>query len=182
MEHELKPDLKTDLKNILKDESAEKTQTKEEPVVRVHKKPMQLRDIESRSSNTNREHKHETPEHIKQLLNEEKDQIFKQQWNRLDMGMKLNRIRLFSEEQAKEHKLSKEKQEELRKILVDACRGNKLNKITDVVYDTELCGITSIRNLEIKDGKIGFIIGEAKKPKKTTKTKSNIDRLITKKH
>ena len=182
MEHELKPDLKTDLKNILKDESAEKTQTKEEPVVRVHKKPMQLRDIESRSSNTNREHKHETPEHIKQLLNEEKDQIFKQQWNRLDMGMKLNRIRLFSEEQAKEHKLSKEKQEELRKILVDACRGNKLNKITDVVYDNELCGITSIRNLEIKDGKIGFIIGEAKKPKKTTKTKSNIDRLITKKH
>ena len=179
MEHELKPDLKTDLKNILKDESAEKTQTKEEPVVRVHKKPMQLRDIESRSSNTNREHKHETPEHIKQLLNEEKDQIFKQQWNRLDMGMKLNRIRLFSEEQAKEHKLSKEKQEELRKILVDACRGNKLNKITDVVYDTELCGIVSIKQLEIKDSKIGFTMGEAKKIKKTTKTKSNIDRLLT---
>ena len=181
MEHALKPDLKTDLKNILKDESVEKTQTqtKEEATVRVHKKPMQLRDIESRSSNTNREHKIETPEHIKQLLNEEKDQIFKQPWNRLDMGMKLNRIRLFSEEHAKEHKLSKEKQEELRKLLVDACRGNKLNKIIDVIYDTELCGITSIKNLEIKDGKIGFTIGEAKKPKKTTKTKSNIDRLLT---
>ena len=179
MEHDLKPDLK----NILKEESAEKTQVKEEPIVRVHKKPMQLRDIESRSSNTNRDHKIETPENIKQFLNEEKDQIFKQPWNRLDMGMKLNRIRLFSEEQAKENKLSKEKQEELRKILVTACRGNKLNKITDVSYDTELCGITSIRYLEIKEGKIGFTIGEAKKPKKTTKTKSNIDRLLsTKKH
>jgi len=180
MEHELKPDLKNDLKNILKDESAEKQpQQKDELTVRVHKKPMQLRDIESRSSNTNREHKIETPENIKLLINEEKDNIFKQPWNRLDMGMKLNRIRLFSEEYAKENKLSKEKQEELRKILVTACRGNKLNKITDVIYDTELCGITSIRNLEIKDGKIVFAIGEAKKLKKTTKTKSNIDRLLT---
>ena len=168
-----------DLKNILKEDSVEKPQIKDESTIRVHKKPMQLRDIESRSSNTNREHKHETPEHMKQLLNEEKDNIFKQPWNRLDMGMKLNRIRLFSEETAKEHKLSKEKQEELRKILVETCRGNKLNKVTDVFYDTELCGITSIRNLEIKDGKIGFNIGEAKKLKKTTKTKSNIDRLLT---
>jgi hypothetical protein len=175
----MEQDNKTDLKNILKEESAEKTQQKDEPTIRVHKKPMQLRDIESRSSNTNRDHKSETPEHIKQLLNEEKDQIFKQPWNRLDMGMKLNRIRLYSESQAKEHKLPKEKQEELRKILVDACRGNKLNKITDVNYDTELCGIVSIKQLEIKDSKIGFTIGEAKKIKKTTKTKSNIDRLLT---
>ena len=172
-----------DLKNVLKEDPLEKTkvQTKEELLLRVHKKPMQLRDIESRSSNTNREHKIETPEHIKQLLNEEKTQIFKQPWNRLDMGMKLNRIRVFSETEAKEHKLSKEKQEELRQILVGACRGNKLNKITEVIYDTELCNITSIKNLEIKDGKISFNVGEAKKQKKTTKTKSNIDRLLSKK-
>jgi|TARA_B110000285_G_C15071884_1_gene588439 hypothetical protein len=175
--------MENDLKNVLKEDAPEKTNsaTKEEQTIRVHKKPMQLRDIESRSSNTNREHKIETPEQIKQLLNDEKDLIFKKPWNRLDMGMKLNRIRLFSESQAKEHKLSKEKQEELRKILADACRGNKLNKLPDVNYDTELCSIIAVKNLEIKDGKIYFNLGEVKKAKKTTKTKSNIDRLLTKK-
>ena len=49
----------------------------------------------------------------------------------------------------------------------------------DVTYDIELSCITSVKHLEIKDGKIGFHSGEAKKVKKTTKTKSNIDRLLT---
>ena len=61
--------MENDLKNVLKEDVPEKT--KEEQTIRVHKKPMQLRDIESRSSNTNREHKIETPEQIKQLLNDE---------------------------------------------------------------------------------------------------------------
>jgi hypothetical protein len=172
----------TDLKNVLKEDSSEDTKTDQQ--IRAHKKPMQLRDIESRSSSTsqNKEHsKIETPENIKKLLNEEKDQIFKQPWNRLDTGMKLNRIRLFSESEAKEKNLTKEKQEELRKVLVDACRINKLNKITDINYDTELCIIKSIKHLEIKGDKISFNTGEVKKTKKTTKTKSNIDRLISKK-
>ena len=164
-----------DLKNVLKDEK------EHDKKIRVHKKPMQLRDIESRSSNTNRDHKIETPENIKKLLNEEKDNIFKQPWNRLDMGMKLNRIRVFSESVAKEKKLSKEKQEELRKILVDACRSNKLNKINDINYDTEECEIISIKQLDIKDQKISFSTNDVKKTKKTTKTKSNIDRLLVKK-
>ena len=119
---------------------------------------MQLRDIETRSSNTNREHKVETPENMNKYINQEKDQIFKQAWNRLDTGMKLNRLRLFSEQKAKEHKLSKEKQEELRKILVDACRTNKLNKVSDINYDKEECKIISIKNLEIKENKIIFKI------------------------
>tara|TARA_Y100001935_G_scaffold200908_1_gene169266 strand:+ start:6352 stop:6867 length:516 start_codon:yes stop_codon:yes gene_type:complete len=169
---------KKDLKNVLKDEN---DQTIKDKKIRVHKKPMQLRDIESRSSNTNRDHKIETPENIKKLLNEEKDNIFKQPWNRLDMGMKLNRLRQFSESVAKDKKLSKEKQEELRKILVDACRSNKLNKINDIDYDTEECKINSIKYLDIKDQKISFSTNDVKKAKKTTKTKSNIDRLLVKK-
>jgi len=167
-----------DLKNVLKEEKIEK----ESENVRVHKKPMQLRDIETRSSNTNREHKIETPENMNKYLNEEKDQIFKQSWNRLDTGMKLNRLRIFTEDMSKEHKLSKEKQDELRKLLFDACRSNKLNKASDINYDQEECSIISIKNLEIKDnGKISFTTSEVKKTKKTTKTKTNIDRFLVKK-
>ena len=166
-----------DLKNVLKEEKKEK----ESENVRVHKKPMQLRDIETRSSNTNREHKIETPENMNKYLNEEKDQIFKQPWNRLDTGMKLNRIRLFSETFTKENNLNKVKQEEVRKLLVDQCRSGKLNKTGDVNYDKENCLIVSIKNLSIKDGKILFMNNDVKKTKKTTKTKSNLDRLLSKK-
>lgn len=170
-----------DLKNVLKEEKKTKSKTDEEHVV-VHKKPMQLRDIETRSSNTNREHKIETPENMNKYINEEKDQIFKQPWNRLDMGMKLNRLRIFSELTAKENKLTKEKQEELRRILAEACRSNKLNKISDINYDKDECKIISIKNLEIKEKKIFFKTNEVKKSKKTTKTKTNIDRLLVKKN
>lgn len=167
-----------DLKNVLKEEKNEK----ESETVRVHKKPMQLRDIETRSSNTNREHKIETPENMSKYLNEEKDQIFKQPWNRLDTGMKLNRLRNFTEDMSKQYKLTKEKQDELRKVLFDACRSNKLNKISEINYDKEECKVISIKNLEIKEnGKISFTNAEVKKTKKTTKSKSNIDRLLSNK-
>ena len=173
---------KTDLKNVLKEEKKIESDNKTDIVVRKHKKPMQLRDIENRSSGSNRLHsKIETPENIKKLLNEEKDNIFKQPWNRLDTGMKLNRIRLFSETTAKEKNLSKEKQEALRNILASACRNNKLNKITDVEYSTEECRIINIKNLDIKDGKINLSFCETKKNKKTTKSKSNVERFIAKK-
>lgn len=166
-----------DLKNVLKEEKP-KTE-KEIENIRVHKKPMQLRDIETRSSNTNRDNKIETPENMKKFLNEEKDQIFKQPWNRLDTGMKLNRLRIFTEDMTKQHKLSKEKQDELRKVLFEACRSNKLNKISEINYDKEECKIVSIKTLEIKEnGKISFTNAEVKKSKKTNKSKSNIDRLL----
>ena len=174
-----------DLKNVLKEEKP-KTKTekeKESENIRVHKKPMQLRDIETRSSNTNRDHKIETPENMNKYLNEEKDQIFKQPWNRLDTGMKLNRLRIFTEDMTKQHKLSKEKQDELRKVLFEACRSNKLNKISEINYDKEECKVVSIKTLEIKEnGKISFTNAEVKKQKKTNKSKSNIDRLLTKKN
>ena len=41
------------------------------------------------------------------LEEKEKTQLFKQAWNRLDTGMKLNRIRLFSEQKAKEKKFNR---------------------------------------------------------------------------
>lgn len=172
---------KTDLKEVLKEDKKNTEEKKIDTKINVHKKPMQLRDIESRSSTSNKEHKIETPENMKKLLNEEKNQIFKQPWNRLDTGMKLNRIRLFSETFSKENNLNKTKQEEVRKLLVDHCRANKLNKTQDVNYDKEKCMIISIKNLSIKDGKILFITNDIKKAKKTTKTKSHLDRLLTKK-
>ena len=59
-----------DLKGVLKDEE---TQEKEKTnAVRVHKKPIQLRDIENRSSNNRKADDYMSDEKIKKLLNKEK--------------------------------------------------------------------------------------------------------------
>ena len=172
----------SDLKNILKDDCKNEGQKEEVKVLKKHKKPMQLRDIENRSSKTTRDNStSENVEDLEKLLNKEKVNIFKQHWNRLDTGMKINRIRLFTEEEATENKLPKKDQENLRKILVEACRNNKLNKNTDVEYDIEECKIKNIKILSYKDGKYQLVFNESKKSKKSTKSKSNIDRFISKK-
>ena len=171
---------KPDLKSVLKDERTDAG--KEEITIRKHKKPMQLRDIENRSSGINRlSSKTESPENIRHLINKEKTEIFKQSWNRLDTGMKLNRIRLFTEVEAKEQNLTEGEQENLRKLLVDACRNNKLNKNTEVDYSKEECKINKINPLSYKDSHYHLVFNEAKKSKKTTKSRSNIDRFISKK-
>ena len=170
---------KKDLKNVLKEG---KKETKEEVTVKKHKKPIQLRDIENRSSSSYRNHsKNNNYEEIDNLLNKEKTDIFKKPWNHLDTGMKLNRIRLFSETESCEKELSDDKKEALRKIIADACVSNKLNKVTDVEYDIEECKIISIKNLVYKNGNYHLKINEVKKVKKPTKSKSNIDRFISRK-
>ena len=172
---------KSDLKHILKE--GKKDEPKEEIKIRKkHKKPMQLRDIENRSSSTDRLNTTtESNENIDRLLNKEKGDIFKQHWNRLDTGMKLNRIRLFTENEAEERNLTEGEQENLRKLLVDACRNNKLNKNTEVDYSKEECKINKINTLSYKNGHYHLVFNKAKNSKKTTKSKTNIDRFIGKK-
>lgn len=177
-----KPDLKTVLKEEKKEKDKDTDKDTDELTIRKHKKPMQLRDIENRSSGTNRlSSKTESPENIRHLINKEKTEIFKQPWNRLDTGMKLNRIRLFTENEGIENDLTKEKQEELRLLLVGAIRNNKLSKNTDVEYDMVNCKVVNIKTLVFKDGTYSLLIPESKKAKKTTKSKSNIDRFLSKK-
>ena len=88
-----------DLKNVLNESEVKEDITEKPELVRKHKKPVQLRDIESRSA-TNRkitQENFETDENIRSLLEKEKEEIYKQSWNKLDNGMKINRIKLFVE-------------------------------------------------------------------------------------
>tara|TARA_Y100000590_G_scaffold470214_1_gene662808 strand:+ start:1524 stop:2033 length:510 start_codon:yes stop_codon:yes gene_type:complete len=167
----------SDLKLILKEEEKDKIN---ETNIRKHKKPIQLRDIENRSSNRFTS-KTETPENIKNLLNKEKNHIFKQPWNRLDNGMKLNRLRLFTDLEAKQRKLTKDQQENLRKLLNDALQNNKLNKNTDVIYDKSNSKIIEIKPLSFINNKYSLSFNETiKKIKKINKSKTNIERFLKK--
>tara|TARA_B100000963_G_C22563698_1_gene642639 strand:- start:146 stop:649 length:504 start_codon:yes stop_codon:yes gene_type:complete len=163
-----------DLKNILKDETDD-SEKKSTP--KKHKKPVQLREIES-SNFAKFSTKMESKEEMKSLLNKEKKDILKQPWNKLDTGMKLGRIKLFVEKEAQEKQLDESKKEGLKKLLYSACKSNKLSKNTEIVYNRENSMIETIKVLKYENGKYTLKTTETKKSKSSTKSKSNIERLI----
>jgi hypothetical protein len=172
-----------DLKKVLNENKEEKP---DDVIIRKHKKPIQLRDIENRSANNrksgNVETALESDEQIKELLEKEKEEIYKQSWNKLDNGLKINRLKKFIEKEKLEKNLSDEKEQQLTKILFSACRTNKLNKNTDVVYDKDSCQITNIRILKYEKNKYHLEIADVKKSKPSGKSKSNIERLLKSKN
>ena len=172
-----------DLKNVLNENQEEKP---DDVNIRKHKKPIQLRDIENRSASNrksgNVETALESDEQIKELLEKEKEEIYKQSWNKLDNGLKINRLKKFIENEKLEKNLNDEKEQQLTKILISACRSNKLNKNTDVVYDKDSCQITNIRILKYEKNKYHLEIADVKKSKPSGKSKSNIERLLKSKN
>lgn len=175
-----------DLKNILQEEEKSSIKeniidTKGEEDIRVHKKPIQLRDIENRSSGNKVASKHnESVESMKDLLNKEKQESMKKQWNKLDRGIRINRLKLFIKSQKEEKKLTSDEEEILNSIIMKALKSNKLNKNNDVKYDIESCEIESIKELKYDDKTRKYILNvpEVKKSKSTAKSRSNIDRFL----
>ena len=73
-----------------------------------------MRDIENRSSSNRKTNiPHESDERIKKMLNKEKKQYYKQAWNKLDNGMKINRIKLFVETEKDKNSLNEMEMESL---------------------------------------------------------------------
>lgn len=170
-----------DLKNVLHENQEEGKP--DDTSIRKHKKPIQLRDIENRSANSRKGGVEcESDEQIKELLEKEKEDIYKQSWNKLDNGLKINRLKKFIENEKEEKNLSDEKEQQLTKILIGACRLNKLNKNTDVIYDKENCQITNIRILKYDKNKYHLEVVDVKKTKPSGKSKSNIERLLKSKN
>ena len=173
-----------DLKNVLNENEVKEDITEKPELVRKHKKPVQLRDIESRSA-TNRkitQENFETDENIRSLLEKEKEEIYKQSWNKLDNGMKINRLKVFVKQEVEKNNLTSDERISLMKLLLNACRQNKLNRNSDVIYDKETCLIKEIKVLRYENQKYNLELNEIKKPKQTNKSKSNIERLLKSKH
>jgi hypothetical protein len=166
-----------DLKNIL-DESD--ISLKNNPNVKVHKKPIQLKDIENRSkTNNNKNTKDISESDINKLIDLEKQQIYNQTWTKLDNGSKINRLQKFSEKFCLENELSEKDNNKLQKILINACNKGKLNKISDIDYDKDICEIKNIKNLiynsDLKTFSLKF---SENKSKSKSSSKSNIERLF----
>ena len=174
-----------DLKTILKDECEkppeEKTNSeKKEEHIRKHKKPLQLRDIESRSA-SKRSENIASDESISKMIDAEKGNSLKKSWNKLDTGLKLNRLKLFISKEKEEKNLDSTQEKELKNLLMGLCQKNKLNKNTDVSYNNEECFIISIKNLKFNEETKKYHYKEPEvKAKKASgsKSRSNVDRFL----
>ena len=172
-----------DLRNILH-EPEDKIPSKkdaEKKDINVHKKPVQLRDIENRSANNRVEKVSENDKCINELIQNEKKLVYNQSWNKLDKGLKINRLKDFVQREGQTRSLKNVQKEELKQLLISACKNNRLNRLSDINYNIEEGRIESIKVLDYKDDS-GYILKlpEIKPAKTSGKSKSNIERFIRK--
>jgi len=161
-----------DLKNILNDEKKKKN-------VKKYKKPLQLREIESKTSSNKNicNYDNKSMNEINDLINEEKKNQLNQKWNKLNNGNKLKLLSNFINLKKLEYNLNNNQTQKLKNLLFNACENNKLNKQSDVIYDSQKCEIINIKilNFSNKDPSLKF---NQQKIKQNTKSKSNIEKLL----
>jgi len=146
--------------------------------------------IESTSESTKDESIEESNESIEESnesLDESLDEStidprFQQPWNKLEKGVKLNRILVFVKQESIDKCLSDTLSKQLKNILFNACDRGLFNKITDVTYNTELGTIESFKCLEFNESSKKYkLITSGTKSRSVSKSRSNIDRLVKKK-
>lgn len=81
------------------------------------------------------------------FLKQESDNAFKRPWHRLERGLRMNRLRKFSEDEAKRLKLSESEKNNLFILLNKSLEKKLLNSKTAVIYDIDEEKITEIKGL-----------------------------------
>tara|TARA_B110001469_G_scaffold125188_1_gene140167 strand:- start:5727 stop:6326 length:600 start_codon:yes stop_codon:yes gene_type:complete len=150
-----------------------------------YQKPMELTELEHRTSILNKKRRSlpSTSEEVKDILpyiDKNLEDIYKNTWNKLEKGQRLNRINIYILELLSACKLPEQKCKRLKSILHTHISNNKINKNTDVEYDSEECKINNIKGLliNVEEGTFKMTIEKSKKNKTSNKSKSNIDRFI----
>jgi hypothetical protein len=93
-----------------------------------------------------------------QFLDQEAGGAYKRQWHRLERGLRLNRLRRFSEEEAERLHLSPVEKQNLHSLLVKSLDKKLLNSKTAVVYDQDKEQITEIKGLVMHRNSEGVML------------------------
>ena len=118
----------------------------------------------------------EAQDTLVKFLDQEAGGAYKRQWHRLERGLRLNRLRKFSEDEAERLNLSDGERQSLFQLLAKSLEKKLLNSKTAVIYDLEKEEITEIKGLVMHrnaDGKMLFQLIDKQKAvtfrrKKTT--------------
>jgi hypothetical protein len=92
------------------------------------------------------------------FLNAQADNAYRRPWHRLEHGLRLNRLRLFVEEEAQRTSYSAEEKERLYNLLVKALDRKLLNSKNNVLYDVEGQRITEVKGLVMHRGADGAAV------------------------
>ena len=97
-------------------------------------------------------------EGLKELLKKESEIAFKKPWHRLERGMRLNRIRLFTESMKDTKGLQEIESNSLLALLTKSLDKKLLNSKNSVVYDIDNEKILEIKNLVMHQNADGSYI------------------------
>ncbi len=97
-------------------------------------------------------------EALLQFLDQDADGAYKRQWHRLERGLRLNRLRKFSEEEAQRLHLSDTEKQSLYSLLAKSLDKKLLNSKTAVIYDQEKETITEIKGLVMHRNSEGIVL------------------------
>ena len=121
-------------------------------------------------------------EQLEEQLEEQLDARFQHPWNKLEKGVKMNRILVFIKQEQEDKCLSDTLSKELKNILFNACDRGLFNKVSDVTYNSELGIIESFKCLEFNESTKKYKLKSTGiKCRSVSKSRSNIDRLVKKK-
>ena len=124
-----------DLKNILNTNDQSDN-------IKIYKKTNYTHNLsKSNNSNDNYSNKNE----IDELLEKEKQNMYHKSWNKLDNSSKNNLFKSFVLLEQKKNKLNVKQSLLLTNLLIN--NNKKLNKVSEVNYDTDKCEIIKINNL-----------------------------------
>lgn len=93
-----------------------------------------------------------------QFLEQDAGGAYKRQWHRLERGLRLNRLRKFSNEEAQRLNLSEQEKNTLYLLLAKSLDKKLLNSKTAVVYDPEKESITEIKGLVMHRNSEGTVL------------------------
>ena len=93
-----------------------------------------------------------------QFLDQDAGGAYKRQWHRLERGLRLNRLRKFSEEEAQRLHLSEVEKQSLYSLLAKSLDKKLLNSKTAVIYDQEKETITEIKGLVMHRNSEGIVL------------------------
>lgn len=105
---------------------------------------------------------------------------YKKSWNKLDKGIKLNRIMIFVKQESIQHNLTDSQELQLKTLLLQLCNHNGLNKNSEVIYDQETMKIISIKILHFDESSKKYSVHTVvSKSKNISKSRSNIEKHFT---
>jgi hypothetical protein len=95
---------------------------------------------------------------LQQLINTEADGAYKKPWHRLERGLRLNRIRAFTEDLATARGLKPTEKAALQNLLIKALDKKLLNSKTAVEYDPDEEKIKEIKPLVMHQNAAGEVL------------------------